>query len=115
MDKMLKVIFFLYVLTVMVLSFHPAPPETPTSDKLNHFFAFFILAVLQRTALHTGYWGIFFFSVIFGSFIEFVQYFLPYRSSEYADIVADVFGALCGMFFIFVMEYAVKIMKERYQ
>jgi len=113
MNKILKTLFIVYVFFIAFMSFYPTPPETPTSDKLNHFLAFFVLAVFYRIAFKGGYWGNFFLAVIYGAFIEFVQSFLPYRSAEYADFVADVFGALCGMFLIFVLEIGITIIKEK--
>ncbi len=103
-EKVLKILFWLYVAFILFMAFYPTPPETPTSDKINHFVAFFVLAILQRVALKSGYLSIFLFGALLGAFIEFVQYFLPYRCAEYADFVTDVFGVLCGMFFIFSVE-----------
>ena len=111
-NKVLRAIFILYILFIAYMSFYPTPPETPTSDKLNHFLAFFVLAVLYRISFKGSYWSNFFIAVFYGAFIEFVQSFLPYRSAEYGDFVADAFGALCGMFFIFVIELGMSILKE---
>ncbi|RUM50276.1 MAG: VanZ family protein [Hydrogenothermus sp.] len=110
--KVLKIIFFAYIVFIAFMSFYPSPPETPTSDKLNHFIAFLILAVLYRISFQGSYWANFFIAIIYGAFIELVQSFLPYRYAEYADFVADVFGTLCGMFFIFVIELGTIIIKE---
>jgi len=112
-SKILKFIFIFYIFLIAFLSFYPFPPESPTSDKLNHFTAFFVLAILYRVSFKGGYWANFFIAVIYGAFIEFVQSFLPYRSAEYADFVADIFGALCGMFLAFVLEIGKSIMKEK--
>ncbi len=111
-NKVLRAIFILYILFIAYMSFYPTPPSTPSSDKMNHFLAFLLFAVLLRLSFKFGYWATFLFSVFYGSFIEIVQYFLPYRSAEYADLVADAFGALCGMFFIFVIELGMSILKE---
>lgn len=110
--KVLKVIFFAYIIFIAFMSFYPSPPETPTSDKLNHFIAFFVMAVLYRISFQGSYWANFFIAIIYGAFIEIVQSFLPYRYAEYADFIADIFGALCGMFFIFVLELGITIIKE---
>jgi len=112
MKKVLKVVFYLYVLIILFLSFYPVP-ETPTSDKLNHFIAFFVYSILYRIALQKSYWSNFFTAFLLGAFIEIVQYFIPYRSGEYADLVADIFGALCGMFLIFTFEFSLKILKNK--
>jgi VanZ family protein len=112
-DKWLKLLFIIYVVFIGFISFYPTPPETYTSDKLNHFIAFFVFSVFYRVSFRGGYWANFFLAVIYGAFIEVVQYFLPYRSAEYGDFIADIFGALCGMFFIFVMELGISILKEK--
>ena len=103
-NKILKATFWLYVIFILLMSFYPTPPEIPTSDKFNHFTAFFVLAILQRISLKSSYLSIFLFGTFLGAFIELVQYFLPYRCAEYGDFVADLFGVLCGMFFIFSVE-----------
>ncbi len=100
---MLKIIFWIYTLVVAFLSFYPVP-ETPTSDKLNHFIAFFIYPILFRFSYKKGYLDTIFFSLLFGIFIEAVQYFLPYRSGEIPDLVADLFGILSGAFILFTLD-----------
>lgn len=111
MDKLLKIIFVVYTLIICFLSFYPIE-ETPTSDKLNHFIAFFVFAVLLKVSFKTGYFATFFYSLLFGTFIEFVQYFLPFRSCEFADIVADSFGALSGLFSYFFIVFGKESLVE---
>ena len=100
---MLKIIFWIYTLVVAFLSFYPVP-ETPTSDKLNHFIAFFIYPVLLKLSYKKGYFETIVLSLLFGIFIEAVQYFLPYRSGEIPDLVADFVGILSGVFMLFTFE-----------
>jgi len=104
MGKLLKIAFILYSLTILFLSFYPVP-ETPTPDKLNHMIAFFLFSVLLKLSFKTGYWSTVFYSLIFGVFIEFVQYFIPYRSAEYGDVVADLTGTLIGIFSYFLLDF----------
>ncbi|WP_457639893.1 VanZ family protein [Persephonella sp.] len=104
MKRFLKVFFWIYLLLMLYFSFSPIVPETPTSDKLNHFFAFFIFAVLVKEAYDTSYWGSFFYSLFLSVFIEAVQYFLPYRTAEYADFSADLLGITSGLFMYFVIK-----------
>ena len=37
--------------------------------------------------------------VLFGVFIEFVQFFIPYRSADVFDVLADVTGGLIFILF----------------
>ncbi len=111
MEKVVKLLFLIYTLTMVILSFLPSNPTVANSDKLTHYFAFLVWAVFYRFSFKAGYWNIFFSSILLGVFIEIVQYFLPYRSGEYGDFVADLFGALCGMFLYFFTEYGIKIKK----
>ena len=66
-------------------------------DKFNHFIAFFTLFILfafsfanlttiKRFAL----------LLLYAVFIEFVQYFLPYRECSFLDIIADFIGMVGG-------------------
>jgi VanZ family protein len=112
MKKVAKLIFVAYTLFIIVMAVIPSAPVTTGSDKLNHWLAFFLWAILLRYSFKESYWGIFFYSVFFGAFIEILQYFLPYRTAEYGDFVADIFGALCGMFIYFAYEFGVNILKE---
>lgn len=75
--KGLKVIFFTYIIVIAFRSFYPSPLETPTSDKLNHFIAFFILAVLYRISFQGSYWANFFIAIVYGALIELANPFYP--------------------------------------
>jgi len=94
-------VLVLLVAAICVLAFMPVPPQTLSSgwDKLNHAFAFATLAV---TAGH-GFpgrrriAGIAVALVAFGGFIEVVQAFVPGRSSEWADLLADGVGIAVGL------------------
>lgn len=80
-------------------------------DKIVHFFLFGLLILFWGIRIWTGAasrhrWKekMFFLLVIillFGVAMEFVQfYFIPYRSFDRWDIVADSVGALTGYFFL---------------
>jgi len=112
MKKFGKLIFWAYTILILVMAVLPVNTTVTNSDKLEHWFGFFIWAILLRYAFKESYWGIFFYSILFGALIEVIQYFLPYRTAEYGDFVADVFGALCGMFIYFAYEFGVNILKE---
>ena len=92
-------IFYLYLSVVMALSAWPIPRSIPTgNDKINHLAAFIIFSFLISrafTGIRPGWiltWGI-----AYGGLIEVVQLFIPGRSSELMDLVADVIGLLVGI------------------
>ena len=66
-------------------------------DKARHAAAFATLAGLTDFSFpHTRFgWRKAGALLAYGVFIEVVQYFLPYRSSEVLDILADVTGLVC--------------------
>lgn len=83
----------------------PGPDVPGINDKLAHLIGFFVLSVLlipasrvffeararrQRTALVVG--G----SLLVGGLLELWQSFLPYRSAELLDLLADALGAALG-------------------
>ena len=69
----------------------------PYMDKLIHFFAFFILSVATLFAFQvTRIFQCILLIICFGICIEVIQYFIPYRSFEILDIIADIIGALIG-------------------
>ncbi len=75
------------------------------SDILNHFLAFFSLAMLlyfayQSLSSQTRIGLLLLFAVL----IEVIQYFLPTRSAEVADVLVDA----SGLFFAFVIQRRMK-------
>jgi VanZ family protein len=83
------------------LSKPPAPPDFPYSDKVVHVLLFAVLALLLRRAfVHAGNlktrsacWAAFALTILYGGFDEFHQAFVPHRSVEWLDWLADVMGA----------------------
>lgn len=78
---------------------HPIPPPVMANgDKLLHALAFFCLAFLTELSFPSRrHWlRKALFLMAFGIFIEWIQSFLPWRSSDIADFLADCVGiALC--------------------
>ena len=71
--------------------------EIPYFDKIVHFVIFGVLGFLisyekRRLEVSTAV-----ICAGFGIAIEIIQSFLPWRSFEVADMVADTIGALAGM------------------
>ena len=112
MERIFKLVTILYTALIIYLAVIPSTSQVPSNDKLNHFFSFFLWVILLRYSFKTGYWAMFFYSLGFALFIEAIQYPLPYRTAEYGDIVADLFGALCGMFLYFFTEFGLKILQK---
>ena len=97
-------------------------PELPYIDKLLHFFAYAVLGALFLRAYKTlqirnNLKFLIILSVLssslYGISDEMHQYFVPYRSFEYADILADALGSLFGVFiYQFIME---KLIDNRFK
>jgi VanZ family protein len=101
--KVFKVLFVFYSFFIFVLSVIPRGVEVGNSDKFSHFLAFFVFAVLLKVSYRTSFLKTIILSLLFGAFIEFVQFFLPYRSCELLDLVADGVGSVLGSLIISVL------------
>lgn len=83
------------------------PQELFAKDKVNHFVAFGVLALLSLRAFRFEFtrlsgWRLIAVSVasssLVGALLELWQSLLPYRSAEVLDWVADTLGALLAGF-----------------
>ena len=77
----------------------------PFQDKVVHALIYFLLAYLavntfSRRRISNPKICSFFYAFSLGLFTEIVQYFLPYRSFEFGDILANLFGSLLGVLLI---------------
>jgi VanZ family protein len=100
-----------YCMLILVLSSIRSPVSISIvdhSDKLMHFGAFAVLAVLFFRAFSSArrsfnQWKVvcltFFSSSAFGLVIEINQYFIAHRSAEVMDLVADILGSGAGILF----------------
>lgn len=69
------------------------------TDKLAHLTGFVFWAILFYRAFPGSHWtSALAWGLSFGIFIEVVQHFIPYRSMEFLDAVADCVGLALGMF-----------------
>ena len=85
----------------------PTPPETPSGlplDKLAHLCEYLLFAWLLVQAATASRWSAtkrsllaFALPVSYGIFLEGVQAFLPYRSAEVMDVVANTVGVGMGL------------------
>lgn len=108
-----KVCFYFSLIAILVLAVIPDSDSFPAivrlSDKLNHFAAFLVLAVLidishpDRRLL----WKLYML-LGYGILIEAVQRFIPYREFSIGDLSADLFGLLT----YFILRRAREMLKE---
>ena len=95
-----KLLFFTFTL-IVVFIFAIVPndslfEEYQYADKFKHLFAFFTLSFLLNRASSSMAQRFRNMSalLIFGIFIEFIQYYLPERTTSIEDVFADVAGIL---------------------
>ena len=88
---------FMFILILAIIPPSEGQIGFPYMDKLIHFFAFLILSVSTLFAFQvTRIFQLILLIICFGICIEVIQYFIPYRSFEILDIIADIIGALIG-------------------
>ena len=103
------------MISIFLVSNIPAP-SLPSSligkDKILHFGVYFVLGFLTNRSMQQieklkskSYLFTFFIVSIFGALDEVHQSFVPFRSPEFADWLADSFGVLT---FIFLINYIKK-------
>jgi len=98
-NKYFKVLFYVTLVVVFYLAVIPDDNihmEWKYADKLKHATAFFTLSFLLNRASSTIQHRLRNMGalLLFGIFIEFVQYFLPERESSILDVWADLAGIL---------------------
>ena len=96
-----RLLLVVVLLAVSYLAVTPAPPRQANLgwDKLNHFAAFFVIGVLACRA-YPGNLNrmatILLALLTYGAAIEIIQIYVPGRSAEWFDLLADGVGSLCG-------------------
>jgi VanZ family protein len=100
----------LYCLLIFIQSSHPSPditPRWPHFDKVLHFTAYALLGALFLRAFCTTRINhhlklIFMLSVLFSSLYgisdEIHQSFVPYRTADVMDALADILGSIAGVY-----------------
>ena len=96
-----RVILVLLLACIAVLALMPAPPSDFDTgwDKLNHWLAFGSLAFaacLSSPASRTTRLLLLLSLLGFGGLIEVAQSYVPGRSAEWADLLADAIGIASG-------------------
>jgi len=114
-----------YCVFIYIQSSYPSPEALPSfefSDKLMHFGAYAVMGVLfyrayQTLPFRTNIQLIVLFSMIsaslYGVSDEIHQSFVPYRDGSFGDVIADVLGAVCGVYVYHRWIAAIKIRKQR--
>ena len=99
-----------YCVFIYFQSSYPSPESLPSfefSDKLMHFAAYAVMGVLFYRAYHTlsfknSFQWIVLLSMIsaslYGISDEIHQSFVPSRDGSFLDVVADILGAVCGVY-----------------
>ena len=86
---------------ITILALMPWTQELPKpfrwSDKLNHFAAFVALSWSLLAAYPLKATQAWFGLVAYGAVIEGIQFYLPWRSAEWADLGVDALAALVGI------------------
>jgi VanZ family protein len=82
-------------------------------DKIVHFFSFAFMALLMMIGLSKQYSdGCFYFNIFYltvlslsgyGILLEFIQGYVPQRTFEWWDAVANVAGVLFGRFMFYII------------
>ena len=85
------------IAAVAYLALTPTPPSALTTgwDKLNHVLAFVALswsACLGSGGSRRGLWRLAIGLLAFGGLIEIAQLYVPGRSGEWGDLLADTIG-----------------------
>jgi VanZ family protein len=118
--KLYLAISWLVLVTLLLLTPGnnlPKGPSIPHLDKIVHLFLFGVLTFLwaqvgtidaqQKICWKKLLTNILVFTILFPIFVEYVQGFVPNRSFEYEDIVANLIGGIIG-FIGFIILYKVK-------
>lgn len=89
-----RLVFGGTLFSILYLTTIPTPPNVGTNDKTEHFLAFAFLGLLARLGWpHLSYGKVWLpLLALYGAAIEVIQSFLPYRSAEFLDFLADFFG-----------------------
>ena len=99
MIKLYRCLFIALVLLTAYAAFSPSEGDSsiPHIDKIFHFLIFFLLSFILDLSVEEPlikYPFLILFLFFYAILIEFVQYFLSYRSAELFDFLSDSMGIL---------------------
>ena len=95
--------------------------DVPSADKIVHtimYFGITLILMLNQTRYlrevisHKQMWFTFLFSVSFGTLMEVIQHFLPWRSGSIYDFIANTIGVIIA---IVVMLIATHYYKSKHE
>lgn len=104
-EKLGRTLYFTYLIIILISAIIP-PSNIPSSidDKIVHAVGFMGVALLYAWAYKKEkWWKNIIYGLAFGIFIEIIQYFIPYRSFELFDIIADGVGLILGVLLVEIM------------
>lgn len=113
--RILYASLILYWVILIILTTVPTTslPKVGISDKLQHFFAYFVLALLLNSSFLVQRKYQFSFNVksllsllivvLYAIFDEVHQYFIPGRFCEFSDFIADVLGGIAGVLLVYFL------------
>ena len=105
----------IYCLIIFIQSSYPSPetvPDLPYMDKLLHFSVYAVLGALFLRAFKTTQFKnniklVMILSILASSFYgisdELHQYFVTCRNADIMDVLADIFGSLCGVYLYWLL------------
>ena len=96
-----KFLVYLSIIVAFTLGSIPSSDEMPkveNLDKLLHFSFYFILASFYQQLMTSKHTIVLAFFI--GVSVECIQYFLPYRSAEFLDLIANLVGILVAVFLV---------------
>ncbi len=107
------IFFGVYCCLITYLSHQPGDPSIvppfPHFDKLVHFIEYFLFAILLQRALYVQspqkraespksiFMIVLACTAVFAAFDEIHQYFIPFRTMDILDWIADMLGASFGL------------------
>lgn len=124
-SKLFKLLLIIYWLILIVATSLPSSkvPQLGLSDKLEHFIAYFFLAVLiilviitqeKKSILRTRpFLFTILIVVLYALFDELHQLFIPGRYCELIDLLADVIGGLLGVLFFYITLKSISVLTAK--
>ena len=114
---------FIYCTAIFIQSSYPSvvhEPEVPHIDKLVHFLGYGLLGILFFRAFRISRFGknadslkvlSMVSAILYGISDEIHQYYVPSRSADIIDVLADTLGSIYGVFFyeLITMRYYKKL------
>lgn len=99
-------IILLFIISVFAFSPHENIPKTIDTfyPNIKHVFAFFVISFYMYYYKKTKILNIFWFVLIFGTYIEIVQGLFTARDFSLYDVIYDIFGYII---LIFLFSYKV--------